>query len=220
MLGLVGPEELDVRRFVGNGRDRSLGAEGVVRTVVQVEKQGVGEVDHPRDAPKIPGQGELPTVVEPFAEGREDRRLGPPEAVDRLLRIADEEQAARTGIITRQRPDDRPLDRIGILEFVDEQEVDLLPERANQLVPVVSQQSPGPDEQVVEVNQLPATLQAVDFRQRLPRQRGEPHPQLGRSPGQVFINRQRGPGPIDRLPQILIESLDEIVDRHPFGLVP
>jgi hypothetical protein len=44
------------------------------------------------------------------------------EAVDRLLRIADQQQQAACGAVAAaiQGVEDRPLPRIGVLEFVDQ----------------------------------------------------------------------------------------------------
>ena len=50
--------------------------------------------------------------------------VGPAEPVDGLLRVADEHERGAGALRAEQRPEDLPLDRIGVLELVDERDAE------------------------------------------------------------------------------------------------
>ena len=90
----------------------------------------VGRIQDPRDAAEVDLQTRLDVLV---ADRREDLEVSASEAIDRLLGVADEEQATaidrdlfpRTGVVGAMGPcqqvGDLGLDRVGVLELVDEQ---------------------------------------------------------------------------------------------------
>ena len=124
-----------------------------------------------------------------------DADVGAPEAVDRLLRIADEEQRARprpdlppvglVGIVGGEQQQDLGLQRIGVLELVDEDAREARLEAAPH-AGVVAHQIARAEQQIEEVERAGARLElvvAVDRAAQLAlQQRGEVgvrgHPEL------------------------------------------
>ena len=120
-------------------RDRGVGGMRLVRGRVQrrdrVEQAGAGAevaVERRRGRGGVPG---LQVGVHVAAT----------EAVDRLLGIADQVQRRRVpsgiqwlarvaGWLTEHAPEDRPLARVGVLEFVDQRNRVLPAQRGDQLV--------------------------------------------------------------------------------------
>ena len=100
-----------------------------------------------------------------FAGPQEHGDVGPAEPVDRLLRVADEEQPARLdlhlpprpgpGVGIRRRDQHRQLDLdgIGVLELVEQEPLITVGGRRPHLHPVhgVAQHGPGQHQQVVEL---------------------------------------------------------------------
>ena len=84
----------------------------------------------------------------------EDLDLGAPEAVNRLLAVADDEEVA---VVAAKRVDDLPLPVVGVLIFVHEQGVELLlPEGAH--VRVLAKEGEGQRFQVVKIQRLAFVL--------------------------------------------------------------
>ena len=114
-------------------------------------------------------------VPDPLLDELEGVDVGPSEAVDRLLRVADHEQAPRLdarnppvgrGVgIRRQQEKDLRLQRIGVLKLVDEQEWMPLRERHAHLG-AFTEKSGGPLEQVVERQQALGQSQVLVMRTR------------------------------------------------------
>ena len=132
----------------------------------------------------VGGQGQAPSLAAEVAGRLEEQRdVGPPEAVDRLLRIADEEQAAGcrldllpglpAGALIGRRHQHRQLhlDRVGVLELVEEQPAVAVVQRGadGRTVLRVAQHLPGHHQQVVEL-QAPVTAAVLGGLQREPAQ--------------------------------------------------
>ena len=104
--------------MVGDGVEQER-----LRSVVENRVEGGKEAG---GGTPVAGQGEtlvFSNVCSGFQVGKD---VGTPETVDRLLRVADEEERSiRVGI---DLPEDIVLDRVGILEFVDQGRPILAPE--------------------------------------------------------------------------------------------
>ena len=78
----------------------------------------------------VSSRSSAPAVLQVCADAAEQARVGAPEAVDRLLRIADHEQLAGRGrrlapvalggVGRGEQQEDLGLQRVGVLELVDE----------------------------------------------------------------------------------------------------
>ena len=132
----------------------------------------VGRIQDPRDAAEVDPQTRLDVLV---ADRREDLEVSASEAIDRLLGVADEEQAAAfdrdvrpdTGIVDAMGPcqqvGDLGLDRVGVLELVDEQGRPLVVQALPHLG-VFSQHVTGQHQQVVvgQCTRVAATLGLIE----------------------------------------------------------
>ena len=103
-------------------------------------------------------------AVRPVAGLQEGGDVGAPEAVDGLLGVAHEEETARIGLqfrpsgtgsvgsVAAEQRSQLYLDRVGVLELVDEQALVALPQGGPHFraVGVVAQQQAGPHQKVME----------------------------------------------------------------------
>ena len=147
---------------IDHGQDRRRRAEALVHR--QVEEVAL---DRPRLAGE-PGAGDVEAV-----------RIGPLEAEDRLLVIADGEDrpvALRRPlpgeILAGQRADDVPLPLVGVLGLVDEDMVGLAVELVAHPVAHAGRQQQllGPRDQIVEIDRARRPLGlGISERERLPR---------------------------------------------------
>ena len=161
----------------GLARDRrAMLAQGDVvratRVVVTGHQRGEGRVDQPldrrhraearrqvEDPDAALGEQVLHVVVE--------HDVGTPEAVDRLLRIPDNEELARSRphpppvvlvrVVSREQQQDLRLERIRVLELVDEQ-VAVAPLQVGAHRGVRPQQVAGLDQQIVKVQLAESAL--------------------------------------------------------------
>ena len=128
-LGLIwlgrGPQELD-GRCVG-----CCGAVGLQRFVPLSNvswKQRVDEMEDAGLAAEVARERQPACLVNFAAELRELGRLGAAEAVDRLLEVADEEQAAFVEAGAADYLDEVDLEWIGVLKFVDQEQPQIVGE--------------------------------------------------------------------------------------------
>ena len=216
--GLVG----EARR----GRDRLVGRlVGLVRRLDEVGEDAVHEAEDGRARAEV--LHEVQDARPPLrlaGELVEEAHLRPPEAVDRLLGVAHDDERSRA--IAREEPRDLDLQRVGVLELVDDE---VLEAAAEPLADggVVAQRVARLDQQVQEVENAPLGLLAVvergdageradepavergpvrgrPRRDRLPRPHGEGAPlgeRLGRGPArveaQVLLDRLEGQQVVD-----------------------
>src|SRR5262249_28120242 len=89
-----------------------------------VAEEGIHEMDNAGDAPEVLGELEPALRGEFSAPLLEDRRLGPTESINGLLHVPDHEQPAREKLGAGEQPEDLTLDDVGILELVDEDELE------------------------------------------------------------------------------------------------
>src|SRR5262249_3323759 len=104
----------------------------VSRLAQQPRHLAVGELDERRTAPHVGREpdDERVLLAEDPVRLRVHRDVGPPEAVDRLLRIADDRDTSRPDpalppvvrirAVLRQEEDDLALEGVRVLELVDE----------------------------------------------------------------------------------------------------
>ena len=88
-----------------------------------VGEEGVNEVEEAAAAPEVLHEGESARGGELVAISGEEVGAGASEAVDRLLDVADEEEPASSEVVSGDPADDLVLDRVGVLELVDEDQV-------------------------------------------------------------------------------------------------
>ena len=153
-------------------RGRARGLERVVlglRAGVgldQLAEDVVHPVEHRRGRAEV-AREQLGRGDERVARLQEGRDVGPAEPVDRLLRVADEEEVpgldrdlgpgrvavSRRRVDGRERHRDVDLDRVGVLELVDEQPLVPAPEpgAGGRAVLGVAEQQAREHEQVVEL---------------------------------------------------------------------
>ena len=165
----IGPgrRQRDHRRLAGNRRP--MLAQGDVvrasRDMVAGHQRGEGRVDQPlnrRHRAEARRQVEDPDAVlgEQVLHVMVEDDVGAAKAVDRLLRIADHEELARSRphpppaglvrVVGRKQQQDLRLERVRVLELVDEQ-VAVAPLQVGAHRGVRAQQIAGLDQQVVEV---------------------------------------------------------------------
>ena len=151
--GLVG----EARR----GRDRLVGRlVGLVRRLDEVGEDAVHEAQDGRARAEVlrRGAGRPAPPLRLARELAEQAHLGPPEAVDRLLGVAHDDERSRA--VAREEPRDLDLQRVGVLELVDDEE----PEAAAEPLAdggVVAQRVARLDQQVEEVEYTPLGLLAA-----------------------------------------------------------
>ena len=107
---------------------------------------------------------------QPVADLPVDADVGAAEPVDRLLRVADEEQRAGARarappvglavVVGREQQQDLRLERIGVLELVDEDPLEARLESAPHLC-VVAHEVARAEQQIEEVERAAASLQLV-----------------------------------------------------------
>ena len=152
--------------------------------------------------------------------------VGSAEGVHRLLRVADEDQ--RRLSLAEGAPHDLPLDRVGVLELVDERNAVLLAQlrAGGGAVLLVGERVPEPGEQVVVGHDSAAPLARLDLRAHgfrepaphCPRLRLVSRASLDRlEAGERVADRgssdPEGLGPVERRPRDSVEAADvEVVD--------
>ena len=138
----------------------------------------VDPAEHLGRGPEVAREKPGRALGEPLLGREEGGDVGAPEAVDRLLRIADEEQPpgvdahlrprtiAVGGIVGAEQRGQLDLDRIGVLELVDQDAVVALPEPrpGRRTVLGIAQQRAGEHEQIVEVELARALARAATDR--------------------------------------------------------
>ncbi len=119
------------------------------------------------------------------------QHLGAAEGVDRLLRVADEDQV---GVAVEGGAQDLPLHRVGVLELVDQHDGEALPQPRARRRPAhrVAQHRAEQREQVVEVAHGGGALAPVQLGLGRPRQ---PDALAGRG-GRVGVGRLEPRGPV------------------------
>ena len=126
-LRLVGGTSLAHRNSTA-GVGPTCGRCGAKRLVVRPQllaKQRIDEIEHRRLAAKVQRQRQPPRRGNLGPQSPEDVRIGAAETIDRLLVVAHEKQLAAEMLVVAQRLDQIDLERIGILELVDQQQADL-----------------------------------------------------------------------------------------------
>ena len=138
---------------------------GLRALLVGVEEAGehvVHPVEYPGHGPEV--LGEIASAVEQLLlDAVVQLQVGPAEAVDRLLRVADEERPAgrdghlpprslaRIRVFRREQHGDLDLQGIGVLELVDQEDPEPLAERGAH-ARVALQHVPRQHEQIVELD--------------------------------------------------------------------
>src|SRR5208337_2668381 len=88
--------------------------------------------------------------------------VGAAEGVDRLLGIADHEQAVVRSTLNEQTPEDSPLQVVGVLELVDQRAVKALTQDFGEILTAAAvQRAPHPGQHVVVIGQATLTLVAL-----------------------------------------------------------
>ncbi len=155
-----GPERSGVAAM---GRQRNVLGLAVGREVDQLPEHMVHPFDDGSGGSEV--HRERRTIGDLLARGEEHPDVGSPESVDRLLGIADEEQRAGAGRQVGPVPvahvrvvgcDERcefDLDRVGVLELVEEETGVALGQRCANLGTVgsVAQEAASPNEQIVKI---------------------------------------------------------------------
>ena len=115
-------------------------------------EQGVDELDHARLAAEVQRQRQAALGGQFLAEPAEDVRIGPAEAINRLLGVAHEEEHAVGHAAVAQGPHQFDLQGIGVLKLVDQEQPRLGGEPLPQIfVFRAGQEVAGADQQVVEI---------------------------------------------------------------------
>ncbi len=186
------PEEHDLPIVFGGHRPRGLERAVLgLRSRARADELGEHVVDPAEDArrrPEVAGE-KTGRAGRELLFGREERGdVGAPEPVDRLLGITDEEEPARLdahlrprtvgigGIVGPEQRGELDLDRVGVLELVDQDAVVALPEpgAGGRTVLRIAQQHAGEDQQVVEVELARHLPQRDRTRRSAPRSRRRP----------------------------------------------
>ncbi len=113
-----------------------------------------------RRASMVDGQADDLDAGEAGLDVDEQTRVGAVEAVDRLRRIADEEQVVAT---RSQQIDERMLEWVEVLRLVDQQVPESPPDRLGEVV-VASQIADRVGQDVVEVDHAAALLEGLEVR--------------------------------------------------------
>ena len=152
-----------------------------------VGEEGIHEVEDRRYAPEILGQCQPTAFGKPIAIVLEQLGPGPPEPIDRLLVVADQEEFPLEQTGPGEGFEDLRLDRVGVLELVDEDEVDRAGERLADGPRRVGQQVPGEEEEVVIVDAPSRPLGSVESLLGPERQPGEHQPLPGGREGRRLV---------------------------------
>ena len=187
-------------------------------------EERVEGVDQPLVAPPVRRERRLGDGAVGGAEVGVD--VGSAEGVHRLLWVADEDQ--RRLSLAEGAPHDLPLDRVGVLELVDERNVVLLAQlrAGGGAVVLVGERVPEAGEQVVVGHDSAAPLARLDLRAHGFREAAPHRPRL-RLVSRASLDRleagegvaDRGSsdpeslGPVERRPRDSVEAADvEVVD--------
>ncbi len=175
------PEEFDRRC---RPKLRAMGSKRLVLRAHFVAEQGVDELDHGRLAAEVQRQRQAAGGRNLVAEAAEDVRIGPAEAIDRLLVVAHEEELAVGHAAVAQGPHQFDLQRVGVLEFIDQQQPGLRGQPLPQLrAGRAGNQVAGADQQVVEIQRRQFGLALLKGVGQAVRDRQEAERRLGRRQG-------------------------------------
>ena len=203
------PEEGDGGRAVRVGRGPPPAGGRRPRSGKVVGEQGVDEVEDRRDAPEVLGQVEPAGLGEPVAVVAEELGPGPPEPVDRLLEVADQEQPPSEQAGAGQVLEDLGLDRVGVLELVDQDQVDRAGQGLADGLRAVRQQVAGQEQEVVVVDPAPRPLGPVVGLPGVDRPAGRTGGR-GRRPSSTSARPRRGPC---ELLGLVADRLEVVLDR-------
>ena len=129
---------------------------------------------------KFSERGQAPGFGNPFAEPLEHLRICAQEAVNRLLEVADEEQfSARDAVLAADRGDQFDLQGVGVLGFVDQQELQMAADITADFN-IAREQVVGFDQDVVEIERLPLAFGVAVALLDGDRQRQDGEADLGR----------------------------------------
>ena len=168
---------------------RTLGAKGFVRVAQVVAEERVDEFQNRRLAAKVAGQrlaaailGFVPQVVKHFG-------IGTAKAIDRLFHSRRRKTVCRA---SRPPPasaaDQIDLQRVRVLKFVDQHQVDLRRQPSRQLGMVrIGQQPPRADQQIAEVEHAQSLLDAFIGAGRPGSQLQHPATHDGRGQGSIGV---------------------------------
>ena len=149
------------------GRRVAMGLQRFV-FVERIAEQRVDEMQDAGLAAEVARQRQPAGFGHLLAEAEELGRRGAAEAVDRLLEVADEEQPAGVEAVAADRADELDLERIGVLEFVDQEQPQVFAESfAEGGVVGIGDQAVGEDELVGEVELALCVLCGRGRRRRL-----------------------------------------------------
>ena len=148
------------------------------------------------DAPEVARERQPAGLGEPLAVAREQLGPGAAEPVDRLLEVADQEQLAAGQVDAGERLEDLGLDRVGVLELVDEDQVDRPGQRVADAVRGVVEEVAGQEQEVVVVDPASRPLGPVVGLADVPGQAGE---------------HQAVPGRLERHLVVTLEGLDQLL---------
>ena len=151
----------EVRRPAGAGLRGLIGGLDIFARNNQLFEQAVHNVHDPVVAPEINDQLQCSLTEHVVQEHLIGPDVGAPELVDGLLGVTDDEELSRLQPdvpparrlafpLLRQEEDDFVLDRVGVLELIDQEVPDAVFQRAADLG-AVPEQVPGPGELGIEV---------------------------------------------------------------------
>ena len=150
VVGFDRPEKLDGKWPIGA---RGVGAWNQLRLVL-----GEGPIEEPVHEPndsggasEILGQREAARLGEGVAKFLEKPRLSASEAIDRLLEVADEKEAAGMVAVPREPSENFALNRVGVLKFIHQNEANVVTGLVAEVVEMIPQEVAGFDDQVVEI---------------------------------------------------------------------
>ncbi len=129
-----------------------MGLEWLIHYLKRRGEQGVDEIQDGRLAAKVLSERQAPGSGNARPHGIEHSRIGPAKPVDRLLRVADDEELAAVEIVTDQGFHDLRLHGIRILKLVDQKS-------GNRRACLASdhgrlpQQVPSPNQEIVKSEQ-------------------------------------------------------------------
>jgi hypothetical protein len=117
--GIHRPQQLDRRQRAGL---RAIRLERLVVRAEVVAEQGVDEIQDRRLAAEVQRQRQPAALGGCFLEAAKDVRIGAAEAVDRLLVVPHEKQLPLHHLAAAEGFHQLDLERVGVLEFVDQQQ--------------------------------------------------------------------------------------------------
>ena len=176
-------------------------------------EQGIDELQHGGLAAEVFRQRQPALDGNLLPKVAEDIRIGAAETIDRLLLVAHQEELSRREAAVAQRLDQFHLQRVGVLEFIDQQQPGLGSQPLAQVFAVRSgEQVPGADQQVGEVHGRGRPLLGFIGGGHTVGDRQQPQGTLGDGPGGLGVEGHALLDVVDQIAEPLGGVAEPLVD--------